>query len=239
MNANYTKVGDIALLRIPEELEPIEYEIARQILQKEHAVKVVLRRLGYYGEFRKQKVKLLIGDRTDTVHTEYGVKVHIDLEETYFSEREKTERQRLKELVSEGEKILVLFAGVGIIPLVIAKEKKVEITAVEKNGKAFTFMEENVRLNSLKGSIEPVLRDVYTFDRREFDRVIAPQPYNHHSFDHVKEFVKARGFLHYYTWDATNQNLPDFPGFQTIRTKNLFSYAPGVWKVCIDMQKMY
>lgn len=234
----YTKVGDIALVRIPEGEEQTEQEIAHAICERDTSVKVVLRQFGRYGEFRKQKVKVLIGDRTDTIHTEYGVKIHIDLQETYFSEREKTERQRLKNMVVPHEKILVLFAGVGVIPLMIAKEKDVDITAVEKNEKAFSLIKENIEMNSLEGLINPVLQDAYTFEGEEFDRVIVPQPYRHHSFEYVKSLVKVKGFLHYYTWVTTQQDIPAFPGFRTVETKTLFSYAPGVWKICIDMQKM-
>jgi tRNA (guanine37-N1)-methyltransferase len=235
---NYTKVGDIALLYIPEELDSQEYEIARTIYEREHSITVVLRRFGRYGEFRKQKVKVLIGERTDTVYREFGVTIHIDLGETYFSEREKTERQRLKKMVRNSERILVLFAGVGVIPLILAKDNLVEVTAVEKNEKAFTLMKENITQNSLKGVIHPVLNDVYAFEGEKFDRVIVPQPYRYDSFEQVKSFVKKKGFLHYYTWISTKQILELFPGFEIIREKRLFSYAPGVWKICIDMQRV-
>ncbi len=233
----YSKIGDIALVRIPEELEHKEYEIAEEILQKEHQINVVLRKFGRYGEFRKERVKILIGDRTDTIHTEYGVRIKIDLKETYFSEREKTERQRLQKLVQDNERILVLFAGVGVIPLIIAKENHVTITAVEKNEKAFSLMEENIMLNALKGSITPILQDAYTFEGGKFDRVIVPQPYRHTSFEKVRQFVKDKGFLHYYTWLSTKQHSPEFSGFCIVHMKQLSSYAPGVWKVCFDMQK--
>lgn len=235
---NYTKVGDIALLYIPEELDSQEYEIARTIYERENSITVVLRKLGRYGEFRKQKVKVLIGERTDTVYKEFGVTVHIDLGETYFSEREKTERQRLKNLVDNFERILVLFAGVGIIPLVLTKDSQVEVTAVEKNEKAFTLMKENIAQNALKGVIHPILTDVYAFEGGEFDRVIVPQPYRYNSFELAKTFVKKKGVLHYYTWISTKQVLKPFPGFEIIRKKRLFSYAPGVWKICIDMQRI-
>jgi tRNA G37 N-methylase Trm5 len=99
----YTCIGDIAVVYIPEEREHEEHEIAETICRKDPRVAVVVRRLGRYGEFRRQKVKVLLGDRTETVHTEYGIRIRVDVENTYFSEREKTESQRLQSLVSKRE----------------------------------------------------------------------------------------------------------------------------------------
>jgi tRNA (guanine37-N1)-methyltransferase len=234
----YTRIGDIAVVHIPEESAYKEQEIAQYILKNDHSIKVVLRKYGRYGEFRKQKIKLLAGNRTETTHTEYGLKIQVDVKETYFSEREKTERQRLKDAISDGESILVLFAGVGAIPLVIAQKRHVDITAVEKNEKAFLLMKENILLNNLQGKITPVLQDVYSFGGPVYDRVIVPQPYNHSSFEYVQQFVKERGFLHYYTWQAEHDNIPEFPGFTIKNVTQVMSYAPRVWKICVDYQKI-
>ena len=234
----YTRIGDIAVVRIPQALAHKEDEIAQALVCTNRGINVVVKIGGRYGEFRKQDVTVLIGDRTDTIHKEYGIRFHLDVKETYFSEREKYERQRLQRLVSDHEDILVLFAGVGVIPLVIAKKKKVTITAVEKNEKAFVFMKENIALNSLKGVITPVLQDVYTFKSKAVDRVIVPQPYMHYSFDVAKTFVREKGFLHYYTWLAVDQDVPAFSGFRITTVKQVSSYAPCVWKVCVDMQKI-
>ncbi|MBU7022596.1 MAG: methyltransferase [Theionarchaea archaeon] len=234
----YTCIGDIAVVYIPEEREHEEYDIAETIYQKDPRVAVVVRRLGRYGEFRRQKVKVLLGDRTETVHTEYGIRIRVDVENTYFSEREKTERQRLLSLVSEKERILVLFAGVGIIPLVLAKTKNVDILAVEKNEKAYSFLEENIEMNSIQGNITPVQEDVYTYQGDAVDRVIVPQPYGHHCFSRACDFTRTGGYLHYYTWASTKNTLPNFPGIEILNIQEVASYAPGVWKLCIDGRKL-
>jgi tRNA G37 N-methylase Trm5 len=238
MKVHYTKIGDIALLKIPDEQNHNEYEIAHEIIEKEHSIKVVIRAYGRYGEFRKQDSKILIGNRTDTIYTEFGMKFHVDVKESYFSEREKTERQRLKNSAHPHEQILILFAGVGVIPLIIAQEKEVTITAVEKNPRAFSLMEENISRNQIRGSIVPVLRDVYTFAGATYDRVIVPQPYGHHSFSIAAPFVKEGGYLHYYAWKSMHTDPEPFPGFAVCTVKTLFSYAPGIWKVCYDLEKV-
>ncbi|MBU7014876.1 MAG: methyltransferase [Theionarchaea archaeon] len=234
----YTCIGDIAVVFIPKELEYREHEIAETIYRRDSRVNVVVRRLGRHGEFRRQKMKVLLGDRTETVHTEYGTRVRVDVRETYFSEREKTERQRLKSLLSEGERILVLFAGIGIIPLILAKDKNVQVVAVEKNEKAFSFMTENIRVNRMKGRITPVLEDVYSYRGEGVDRVIVPQPYNHDCLLQVRDFVRVGGHLHYYTWASTKSRLPRIAGYEILHIQNVASYAPGVWKVCLDMRKL-
>lgn len=234
----YRRIGDIAIINIPEGSDHKEQEIAQYIMKNDHSINVVLRKYGRYGEFRKQKIKILAGNRTETTHTEFGLKLQVDVKETYFSEREKTERQRLKDLVSHGESILVLFAGVGAIPLVIAAEKQAKICAVEKNEKAFAYMKQNILLNDLKGEITPVLQDVYMFEGPVYDRVVVPQPYNHSSFEFVRQFVKVNGILHYYTWHAEHENLPEFPGFAVREVTQIMSYAPRVWKICVDLEKI-
>ncbi len=74
----------------------------------------------------------------------------------FFNPRMKGERYRLAKLVQDGERILIPFAGVLPYALVIARYKKVEITAVELNRDAYELGLENIELNSkrLRGKIE-------------------------------------------------------------------------------------
>lgn len=160
------------------------------------------------------------------------------LEKPVFLEREKTERQRMKFLVTEKVKIMVLFAGVGIIPLVLAMEKNVNVVTVEKNEKVFSFPTENIEVNRIRGSITPVLGDSYEYQGGKADRVVVPQPCDHNCFVRLQDFVKAGGYLHYCTWASTKSRLANIPGYEILNTRNAGSYAPGVWKVCLDMRKM-
>jgi tRNA (guanine37-N1)-methyltransferase len=237
MKIHYTKIGDIALLKIPSDHDESELAIAHEILKKEHSINVVIRVFQRYGEFRKRQCKVLIGNRTDTFYTEFGLRFHVDVKESYFSEREKTERQRLQKFIVDHERILVLFAGVGVIPIIVAHQKDVTVTAVEKNPQAFSLMKENISKNRLRGSIEPLLQDSYTFINTVYERVIVPQPYRHHSFSIAAPLVKEQGYMHYYTWKPVIDPPQSFPGFSVCSMQPLFSYAPGIHKICYDLQK--
>ena len=46
------------------------------------------------------------------------------------------------------------------IPLVIARNKNVDITAVDINGEAIKYLNENIGLNKLKGNIETYTGDI-------------------------------------------------------------------------------
>ena len=74
----------------------------------------------------------------------------LDVKKVYFSPRLATERKRVADLVSDGEEILDMFAGVGPFPFVIAKEKSVDITAVDINEVAIQYLNENIKINKVK-----------------------------------------------------------------------------------------
>ena len=73
----------------------------------------------------------------------------LDVKNVYFSPRLATERKRVQELTNDGEEILDMFAGIGPFPIVIAKEKNVNITAVDINEHAIKYLNENIKLNKL------------------------------------------------------------------------------------------
>ncbi len=92
----------------------------------------------------------------------------------------KGERYRLAQLVKDGERVLIPFAGVLPYALVIARYRKVKITAIELNEEAYKLGLENIELNRkrLKGEIEFINGDVFDVlpELPTFDRVISPTP---------------------------------------------------------------
>lgn len=205
--SSFDLIGDIAIVEIPEGLEKKEAEIAKALMQVHRNVRVVAKKEGpMEGEYRTRRLKVIFGEtRTETVYTESGVKMLLDVAKVYFSPRLSFERKRIAEQVKDGEKILALFAGVGPFPLMIAKNKKnCEIVAVELNAVAVEYMKKNAALNKMK-NITAICGDVKEIVPRDYanwaDRVLMPLPKDAEGFlKAAYAGAKNNAIIHFYTF---------------------------------------
>ncbi len=243
------------ILEIPDVLIYKEKEIARAYLKSNHTAKVVVKKSAIHsGQFRTRGVEVLAGeDRKDTTHLESGVRLYMDIEETYFSARLGNERLRIAKLVMPGENVLVMFSGSAPYPLVLARHSEVgHIVGVEINPKAHEFALQNLGLNKIpKDKIRLINEDVRVELPRlkeQFDRVLMPLPKTSEEFlDIALPKVKSSGMLHLYTFlnekeiVDEGQNLLDLCeelGFdlELINTVKCGQHAPHVYRVCYDFK---
>jgi len=216
LTTSFDIIGDIAIVEIPEGLEPKEKEIGNALLKVHKNIRTVLKKLGpMEGEYRVRKVKCIAGeDRTTTLYKESGAVMELDVAKVYFSVRLSHERTRISSLVKPKEKILALFAGVGPFPLVIAKEHPgTQIVAIELNPDAVASMEKNIKRNKAN-NIKAVLgdaREVVMRDYRNFaDRVLMPLPKGAYDFlDVAFAGVKDGGVVHFYTFAESKDPFGD------------------------------
>ncbi|MCP4646951.1 MAG: class I SAM-dependent methyltransferase family protein [bacterium] len=180
--SSYDVVGDIAIIRIPEELSGHGEEVGELLLEGDKKIQVVLKKAGgREGEFRVTKLEHLAGEeRTETEYLENGVRMKLDVSKVYFSPRLSNERKRIMGEVKEGENVLILFAGVGPFALEIGKaHPAANVVGVELNPDAVKHFEENVRLNKL-GNVEAMLGDARKVVEEKFvgwaDRIAMPLP---------------------------------------------------------------
>lgn len=251
---SFEVIGDVAIIEVPEKLEPKKEIIGETLMELNKHVRVVLQEISERkGEYRTRDYEIIAGgEDTETVHKEHGCRFKLDPRKVYFSEREGTERQRIADQVEEGEVIMAMFAGVGPFPIVIAKKKDVEkIYAVELNPKAYEYLKENVDLNKMNSIIEPLKGDVREICPDYFgdcDRVLMPLPKGSEKFlDFAVKCLKPEGgIVHYYSW-SDEDNLykqkekilkevakDNDMGVEFLGERKVLPYAPGVWKVCID-----
>jgi len=245
----YDVVGDIAVVQIPRELRHRVDDIVWGLRKVHPFLKVVAQKGFHVGAFRIREYSVIWGEnRLETVHRENGVEIKVDLSRVFFNPRMKGERYRLAQLVKDGERILIPFAGVLPYALVIARYKKVKITAVELNEEAYKLGLDNIELNRkrLKGKIEFIHGDAFEIlpGLPRYDRVISPTPRGVDAL--ALTLSKAKRWLHYY--DFVHE--ADIEEFRTriieecsrqgeecdVRIKKVSDFKPHVFKVCADVK---
>ena len=199
---SYDVVGDVAILNnLPEGDEEIQRHVGEFIMKKNKAIKIVVaRHCPLSTEDRSpgsSGLKQLAGHPRDpivTSHYEYGVKCVVDLNHTFFSPRMAPERLRLSQQVARGERVLVVFAGVGMEALqIVARTEAKEVLVIERNaiacecirrGKLMLSRNKTApcpgsgkgaaeRLNIVEGDALDVLP---TLEKEGYDRIVAPRP---------------------------------------------------------------
>ena len=142
-----------------------------------------------------------------------------------------------------------MFCGIGPFPIVIAKNKKANITAVDINNDAIKYLDENIRLNKLKGAIRPLCGDIRevakeNFVNEKFDRIIMNLPGLAFEFlDLAVDLIAENGIINYYEFsDSFSQGIERLQKaahkknkkVEILNTRKVKSSSPGMWHVSID-----
>ncbi len=224
---SYDIIGDIAIVKIPDELKKHQKIIANAILEEHKNIQTVLKKSDIHsGLFRTQKLSHVFGKKTkETVYRENGCIMKLNVEKTYFSPRLSNERKRIANLVMPGEEILVMFSGIAPYALVIAKNTKAkEIYCVELNPDAHKYALENVKLNKLKnirlfkGDVKKIVPKI----RKKFDRILMPLPKGGEDFLGIALKAAKKGTtIHFY--DFVDESL--FPEVSVGKVKRACNIA--------------
>jgi tRNA (guanine37-N1)-methyltransferase len=185
-------------------------KIARIVMETHKNVKTVLRKGGAVeGRHRVRKYIFVRGRRDYIAHyNENGSSFMFDVRKVFFSPRLAYERKRIVDLVLDGEKIVVMFAGVGPFAIEIAKKnRKSDVVAIEVNRHAYRYMARNIELNKTM-NVKPVLGSVEAASRdyRGFaERIIMPLPGESYKYlDAAFRMAGRRCIVHYYVFADDN-----------------------------------
>ncbi|MGD8543592.1 MAG: class I SAM-dependent methyltransferase family protein [Candidatus Bathyarchaeota archaeon] len=212
---SYDVVGDIAVIRVLEPLEPRSRIIAETIMQTHKRVKTVLRQVSpILGDLRLRKLEWVRGERkTETFHKEFGCVFKVDLEKCYFSPRLSHERMRIAKLVKPNEVIVNMFAGVGCYSIIIAKHSKAkEIFSIDINPVAVQRMQENIEINKVRERVFPVEGDAKRIVEEKLrniaNRVLMPLPEK--AYEYLDSAVLALkptgGWISYYEFEHARKD---------------------------------
>lgn len=199
----YELYGSIAVI----ECEPSEARsISRSLLRANKNVKTVLRKGGAVsGRYRTRKFLFVAGARNYIAdYMENGCTFRFDIRKVFFSTKLGYERKRISEMVKEGEKVLVMFAGVGPYAIEIAKShRSCKVVAIEYNSAACACMRKNIALNKT-ANVTAEQGDVSRFSRKYAgfaDRIIMPLPKEAESYLPVAlKMSKRKCTVHLYSF---------------------------------------
>ncbi|MBQ6627264.1 MAG: class I SAM-dependent methyltransferase family protein [Methanobrevibacter sp.] len=248
LKTSFDTIGDVIILEIPDNLYDKRQIIGEAAYKFTKRKAVYMKKSAIKGTIRIRDLEFLAGtDDSITIHKEHGARLKLDVRQVYFSPRLATERKRVMESVSDGEKILDMFCGIGPFPIVIARNKNVEITAVDINETAIKYLKENIHLNKLKGSIKPCCGDVREVAKSfncKFDRIIMNLPGLAYTFlDVAVDLIEDGGTINYYEFSNSYEqgikrleNACENVGkkVEIINCRKVKSISPDEWHVAID-----
>src|SRR5213594_4706836 len=158
----FDQIGDIVIIKIPDELMPKKKLIADAILGNVKTAKAVFAQVSpVRGDYRVRDLEFIAGEnRTITEYREHACRFKVDIAKTYFSPRLSTERQRIAAMVGENETIVNMFAGVGTYSVVIAKANKTcRVYSIDSNSAASELDRINAKLNKVQDRVFSICGD--------------------------------------------------------------------------------
>jgi len=192
---SFDVIGEVAIIKLPEELLPYKAQVGLALRRAFPRLTTVALDKGVKGELRVRDLEVIAGGpSTETLHTEYGIRLLVDPARTYFNPRLSNERFRVARLVKPGEVVIDMFAGVGPFAIMMARHAAPKaVYAIDLNPDAVEYMRRNIDMNRA-GIVVPILGDARTVlpGLPMSDRIIMNLP--HCAIDFLSDaFAKLKG----------------------------------------------
>ena len=202
----FDQIGDIIIVRIPDSLLSKKKLIGETLLNEVKIVRSVFYQASpVEGDFRTRNLEILAGeDKTETEYKEFGCRFRVDVANAFFSPRLSTERERIANLIEDGETIVNMFAGVGMFSIMAAKKKKCTVYSLDINPVASRLCEKNIELNKIAGKVISINGDTSKIIEESLenksDRTLMLLPERSDEFlESAIKTTKNGGIIHYYS----------------------------------------
>ena len=206
MKIGYDILGNIAILKFDRSIKVREKKrFADEFLRKNKSVKTVVEKTGKFtGRLRIQKTKYVAGEKTkEALYKENGCIFRFNVDSCYFSSRLASERLEIAKKIKKKENVLVMFGGIAVYAIVIAKlSKPRKVVSAEISKECNKYARINIKRNKVGSIVEIIQGDVkkkIPLVKEKFDRIIMPRPNLKDSFlDIAFKKIKAKGIINYY-----------------------------------------
>ena len=214
--SSFDVIGDITIIKIPEELEGKKEIIAKILINKIKTVNTVFQQISsVQGEYRTRKLSFLTGiNKTNTEYREHGCLFKVDVLNTYFSPRLSTERLRISQMINNNEKIINMFAGIGTYSIILAKKNPDCIVySIDSNPDAHNLCIINSKLNKVEDRVIPILGNARSIIDNQLKgkatRVLMPLPEQASKFidSAIMALENNKGIIHYFAHIKANNKL--------------------------------
>jgi len=202
----FDQIGDIIIVRIPDSLISKKKIIGQTLLdQVKTAKSIFYQSSSVSGDYRTRDLELIAGeDKTQTEYKEYGCRFLVDVKKAFFSPRLSTERERISDLIQEGETVINMFGGIGMFSIIAAKKKNCTVYNIDINPDATKLCEKNIKLNKLVGSVISLQGNADQIIKEQLsnkgDRVLMLLPERSDEFlSSAIDASKNEGVIHYYS----------------------------------------
>jgi tRNA (guanine37-N1)-methyltransferase len=149
--ADYDMLGNIAILKGEGKSKEEVLSQAHMLLKKPGVKTVLQRASNVSGRLRTISTKHLLGKKTLISELkENGCIFRFNVESCYFSPRLSNERQIISTKIKKKDNVLVMFAGVGVYPIVIYHySHPQQIIGVELGRECCKYFEKNIIINKM------------------------------------------------------------------------------------------
>lgn len=247
---SFDMVGEVAIIKIPDQLLPYKERIGLALRKAFPRLTTVALDKGVKGELRVRDLEVIAGGPgTETIHTEYGIKLLVDPSKTYFNPRLSNERFRVAKLVREGEVVIDMFAGVGPFSIMIARHASPKaVYAIDLNRDAVEYLRRNIELNRAL-TVKPIQGDARDEIRKlpQADRIIMNLPHSAREFlRDALMHLRPNGTIHLYQIcdrgefeDLAESIIDEADGMgfniSLARLEELKTYSPSMSVYALDL----
>jgi tRNA (guanine37-N1)-methyltransferase len=237
-------VGDIAVLRLRDDIRSRADEIGAALMDVHPRLRAVAVDDGVVGELRLRSLSLVAGKGPlTTVHREHGIDLRVDLDRAYFSPRLATEHRRIADMATPGERVLDMFCGVGPFAVLVAKVSNPgQVHAVDLNEVAVRLARENASSNGVadlvivhQGDARNIVPSLGTFDRIVMNHPTAAVEFLDVALGASREGTTIHLHLIGTQEEAREALMDPVRPVDLLMMREVRTYAPGVFHWCLDL----